>query len=342
MDKKMLQRLDSKEKEELELGLKSLIEQTYVIENEYKQLNESYASLRKTISEIIEVLPTALWVLHKDKQIFLQNHQALENEALLSKIDTTKPHYELEFEGKFYIIKNTFKDDKIIISATDISDEKRNERLASMGSVAAHLAHEIRNPIGSVSLLASTLFSRTELKNKHIVLEMQKAIARVERIVNSTLLFTKGVHINKEKFDLLELKDECEQAVNSYNFSSEIDFEFDFFSLQINADKALLSLVLQNLIFNAIDASEEAELAHAKIKIESLLDDKDSKRQICIKVFDEGVAIKDEQKVFEAFKTTKLKGNGLGLCLCKEIINAHGGEIGFEKNPKYFYFTLPL
>ncbi len=52
-----------------------------------------------------------------------------------------------------------------------------------MGSVAAHLAHEIRNPIGSISLLASTLFARSELKNKHIVLEIQKAIARVERIV---------------------------------------------------------------------------------------------------------------------------------------------------------------
>ncbi len=344
MDKEILKSLDSKEKEQLELGLKSLIEQTYVIENEYKQLNENYTQLRQTISDIIEVLPTALWILKPDKSIFLQNQQALKNEALLGQIDTSRAHYELEFEGKYYVIKNTFKDDKLIVQATDISDEKRNERLASMGSVAAHLAHEIRNPIGSVSLLASTLFSRTELKNKHIVLEMQKAIARIERIVNSTLLFTKGVHINKEAFNLLELKEECEQAVASYNFSSEIEFKFEFFDYALNADKALLSLVLQNLIYNAIDAIEEAEMSTGVVcvRAEIIKDLQNEKKQICIKVFDNGAKIKDESKVFEAFKTTKLKGNGLGLCLCKEIVEAHNGKIGFEKEPKCFYFTLPI
>ncbi|EDO8963340.1 two-component sensor histidine kinase, partial [Campylobacter coli] len=52
--------------------------------------------------------------------------------------------------------------------------------------------------------------------------------------------------------------------------------------------------------------------------------------------------IKDENAVFEAFKTTKLKGNGLGLSLSKEIINAHKGELKFEIQPKNFYFVLPL
>lgn len=342
MDKEILKSLDSKEKEQLELGLKSLIEQTYVIENEYKQLNENYTRLRQTISDIIEVLPTALWILDKDKSIFLQNHQALQNEALLALIDTSRANYELEFEGKFYVIKNTSKDDKIIIQATDISDEKRNERLASMGSVAAHLAHEIRNPIGSVSLLASTLFARTELKNKHIVLEMQKAIARIERIVNSTLLFTKGVRVHKERFNLQELAEECEQAVASYNFTGEIDFKFEFFALELEADKALLSLVLQNLIYNAIDAVEEAESEQGVVLVKAEKIGSQRGDALCVKVYDSGAPIKDEGKVFEAFKTTKLKGNGLGLCLCKEIIEAHGGQIGFEKEPKCFYFTLPL
>lgn len=125
----------------------------------------------------------------------MQNQEALKNPKLLSIISLDKIRDELEFEGRFYAVKIIAHNEKTIVSATDISDEKRNERLASMGSVAAHLAHEIRNPIGSISLLASTL-ARSELKNKHIVLEIQKAIARVERIVNSTLLFTKGVHIN--------------------------------------------------------------------------------------------------------------------------------------------------
>ena len=338
MDKNILQSLDSNEKETLQKGLQSLIEQTYVIENEYKILNENYNALRAMMSEVIEVLPTALWIKDRDKKIILQNRAAAQNANLLEQIDLKSTHYELEFENKFYTIKIIPQNEKTIISATDISDEKRNERLASMGSVAAHLAHEIRNPIGSISLLASTLFSRVELKNKNIVLEIQKAIARVERIVNSTLLFTKGVHINKSFFNLLELKEECEQAIASYNFSSDISFEIEIFDLEIYADKALLGLVLQNLIYNAIDAIEEEEIEEPKICIKAYV----KGTNLHVEILDNGCEIKDEKLVFEAFKTTKLKGNGLGLSLSKEIINAHKGELGFKIKPKLFYFTLPF
>lgn len=338
MDKNILKSLDADEKETLQKGLESLIEQTYVIENEYKILNENYNALRAMMSEVIEVLPTALWIMDRQKNILLQNHAASKNAKLLKKIELDKEHYELEFAGKFYTLKIIHQNEKIIISATDISDEKRNERLASMGSVAAHLAHEIRNPIGSISLLTSTLFSRSELKNKHIVLEIQKALSRVERIVNSTLLFTKGVHINAVKFNLLELKDECEQAINAYNFSSSIEFEIDLLPLELHADKALLGLVLQNLIYNGIDAIEEAEPQNPKITIKASV----KEQNLSVEIADNGCEIKDEDWVFEAFKTTKLKGNGLGLCLCKQIMRAHKGELGFKKSPKIFYFTLPL
>lgn len=334
MNDESLKNLDFTNKETLE----ALIEQTYVIENEYNALKESFASLQQMMNEIVEVLPNALWMLNKDKSIHLQNQLGKENDELLGAIDLSKAHYELEFKGHFFVVKNISYGDKFIIQATDISAEKRNERLASMGSVAAHLAHEIRNPIGSISLLVSTLYERSELKNKHIVLEMQKAISRVERIVNSTLLFTKGVHINAAPFNLSELKDECETVVNSYNFNAKIDFEFDFLDLELNADKALLSLVLQNLIYNGIDAIEEKEADCGKVCIKTSVEN----AKIWVKVYDDGKEIADEKAVFEAFKTTKLKGNGLGLSLSKEIINAHGGELNFSKEPKCFYFALPL
>ncbi|WP_291951715.1 HAMP domain-containing sensor histidine kinase [Campylobacter sp.] len=338
MDENILKSLDSNEKEDLQRGLKFLIEQTYVVENAYNQLNENYIALMQTMDEIIEVLPMALWVLDTNKNITLQNNLAKQQPKLLESIDLKKTHYELEFEHKFYLVKVTFHADKLIVNATDISDEKRNERLASMGTIAAHLAHEIRNPIGSISLLSSTLFERSELKNKHIVLEIQKAISRVERIVNSTLLFTKGVHVNLNKFNIKELQEECEQAINSYNYLVNINFIFNFFDFTIYADKALLALVLQNLIYNAIDAIEETEQENGEIKI--ICSQKEDK--IFIRVYDNGMAIKDKKIVFEAFKTTKLKGNGLGLSLSKQIVKAHGGILGFEDNPKCFYIELNI
>lgn len=335
MNEDILKSLDSSEKANLQKGLEALIEQTYVIEKEYKQLNENYISLRQMVSEIIEVLPHALWIIEND-EIILQNNIAKENPKLLRHIDTSKHHYELELKKQFYLIKIAKLANKFIINAIDISDEKRNERLASMGKVAAHLAHEIRNPIGSISLLNSTLYDKTELKNKHIVLEIQKAIARVERIINSTLLFTKGVQINKTSFNMLELKEEGLEAINSYNYQANISFDFQLLDQMITADKALLALILQNLIYNAIDAIEEKDEEGGKVEIKAKIE----ADLLYIYIYDNGIDIKDESLVFEAFKTTKLKGNGLGLSLSRQIARAHGGQLSFKTQPKCFYFSF--
>lgn len=343
--------------------LKFIIERIFSLDANFKGLKKDFNDLKRMFSETIEIIPSAIWVLDKDRKILLQNHQAKENRHLLKHINTGVEQAELEFRGRFYAVKVARQRSNFIVQATDISDEKRNERLVSMGSVAAHLAHEIRNPIGALSLLTSTLFAKVELKNKYIVLEMQKAIARVERIITSTLLFTKGVELSKSEFSLAELKDECEQAVNSYSFESKIAFEFDFADIKITADKALLGLVLQNLIYNAIDAIEEKDAGVGKVCVRGGLASVGKnggasnkglknggalglgsvlKDEIRVSVSDDGAKIADESVVFEAFKTTKFKGSGLGMSLSKRIINAHGGELKFTSKPKEFYFTLPL
>ena len=75
IDEKLLNSLETEEKEIFKKGLQDLIEQTYVIEDEYKKLNESYISLQNLLKEIVESLPNAVWVLDK-KEIFLQNSEA--------------------------------------------------------------------------------------------------------------------------------------------------------------------------------------------------------------------------------------------------------------------------
>lgn len=102
---------------------------------------------------------------------FYQNSLASEIPELLEKFDLSQNNrQEIELEAfgelKVYLVQANQKLNKLIISATDITSEKRRERLASMGQISAHLAHEIRNPVGSVALLASTLANRVELKIK--------------------------------------------------------------------------------------------------------------------------------------------------------------------------------
>lgn len=323
---------------DIKSSLENLIEQTYLIEKEYKTLNESYISLQSFIKSIVEVLPTALWVINENGTVFLQNSEAEDLGALLELIDTKQQRQEIALDTSYFQVIIKQKDDKTIISASDITNEKRSERLASMGQVSAHLAHEIRNPIGSISLLSSTLLKRIDEKNRPILEEMQKAIWRVERIIKATLLFTKGVVPNKYKFDLFSLKNECEDVVKLYTYSKDISFDFKFESYPYVGDKDLLSMVFQNLIFNAIDAIESDDNDSGMVEI-NFYKTKDSYE---FEVKDSGVAIEDKNILFEPFKTTKLKGNGLGLSLCKQIIKAHDGELFIKDSPKRFCVSLKI
>ncbi len=332
IDESLLNSLSNKEKEIFKKGLEDLINQTYVIEDEYKKLNESYMSLQDFIAQIIEVQPNALWVLDVNGDVFLQNSEAKKIPELLKKIDTKQSTGEIECNGSFYLVKVALHNDKTVISVTDITEEKRKERLASMGQVAAHLSHEIRNPIGSVALLASTLFKRADIKNKPLVLEIKKAIWRVERIIKATLLFTKDLQLNIQHFYLDELNEECDLAIEQYTFSKDIDFSFRLPHKEIKGDFELLSLVLQNFIFNAIDAIEEDDKDGGRVDIEYFNDE--------IYITDSGKKIENKNILFEPFKTTKTKGHGLGLALSLQIIKAHSGKITLLDHKKGFKISL--
>jgi signal transduction histidine kinase len=107
--------------------------------------------------------------------------------------------------------------------------------------------------------------------------------------------------------------------------------------IEIKADFDLLLLVLQNMIFNAIDAIEESEEEEGVIEI---LYETNPNYHI-INIYDSGKEFEDEKILFEPFKSTKTKGNGLGLALSLEIINAHNGKIEISKKKKGFKIFLP-
>jgi len=332
IDESLLNSLSNKEKEIFKKGLEDLINQTYVIEDEYKQLNKSYVSLQDFIAQIIEVQPNALWVLDKNGDIFLQNSEAKKISNLLSHIDTEQKTDEIECDGVYYLVKVALHVEKTVISATDITEEKRRERLASMGQVAAHLSHEIRNPIGSVALLASTLFKKVSIENKPLVLEIKKAIWRVERIIKATLLFTKGLQPNFQNFYLNKLSQECETATGQYTYSKDLDFDLGLPEIEVNGDFELLVLVMQNFIFNAIDAIEEDDNEKGRVVITY----KEEKNKHTIYITDSGKEIENKNILFEPFKTTKTKGHGLGLALSLQIIEAHNGSISLLEEEKGF------
>jgi len=303
--------------------LNLLIEQTYKVENEFNELKTSYAHLQDTVEKVVEFLPNPIWVLNDDGKVFLQNSHAKGLENLLKMLEPKNDDYEVKFNSRFYLIKSSSYKDKIMLSATDITEQKRKENLATMGQMAAHLSHEIRNPIGSISLLSSTLKKRVKSENIAIVEEIQKSVYRIDRIIKATLMFSKGVEANKKKFRWSELKDSIDMDIGYYAYSKDITFVFPKDDFSINGDKDLLEMLFSNFIINAIDAIELDDEDDGIIEIVYESDDKFHKFYI----YDSGVEIENKKELFEAFSSTKVKGNGLGLVLSRQIAQVHNGSV---------------
>jgi two-component system NtrC family sensor kinase/two-component system sensor histidine kinase AtoS len=329
-------------KEEYLQSLSTLISQIDNLEKEYKTNLKAYEDLQNVIKTMVEILPNAVWILFEDnKQIFLENSEAKKLNYLIEKFDLNNIDKQSDFEvsdnNRFYLIKVKKELQKIVIVATDITEQRRKERLVSMGQMAAHLAHEIRNPIGAVSILTSTLMEKVDTKVKKDIFDIKKSVWRVERIVKATLLFTKGLQIGPIIFSLKDLIIDIEDAIAYYSYEKDIEFDFDLPEKSIVADKELLSLVFQNLIFNSIDAIEEQDDTETgKITVTCI----DTDDYHIFKITDTGTPIENPSILFEAYKTTKTKGNGLGLVLSMQIVKAHEGDIKFIENEKGFEFSI--
>jgi len=303
--------------------LNLLIEQTYKVENEFNELKSSYVHLQDTVEKVVEFLPNAVWILNSDDTVFLQNSHARDLWELLKLLEFKSEDYELKFQSKSYLVKSSTYKDKVMLSAIDITEQKRKENLATMGQMAAHLSHEIRNPIGSISLLSSTLKKRVIPENIPIVEEIQKSVARIDRIIKATLMFSKGVEASKRKFAWGELREAINMSIGYYAYSKEISFVLPDDDFVLNADPDLLDMLFSNFIYNAIDAIELDDNEEGEVKITHEEDAAFHKFYI----YDTGIDIENKKDLFEAFKSSKLKGNGLGLVLSRQIAEAHSGSV---------------
>ena len=136
-------------------------------------------------------------------------------------------------------------------------------------------------------------------------------------------MFSKGVHAHKAPFMWSELQDALNMAVGYYGYTKDITFIFPEQKFIMNADKDLLEMLFSNFLTNAIDAIELDENEEGTVEIVYKKDDKFHKFYI----YDTGVMIENKKELFEAFKSSKVKGNGLGLVLSRQIAEAHGGSV---------------
>lgn len=206
---------------------------------------------------------------------------------------------------------------------------KQNEKLAAVGQLAAGIAHEIRNPLASMSasiqMLQKGLGPEVLSKeDSRLMVIIDKEIDRLNDLISDFLNFVKPERFNPEAISLEDLIMEVrDQAKNSKEFRESIQ-------LETRCEKNLMALgnseklkqVLWNLLSNALQASK----GPGTIQIGS---ETVSPHWVCFWIQDQGEGMSEEvlQHLYEPFFTTKDRGTGLGLATVYKIIEAHHGEI---------------
>jgi two-component system sensor histidine kinase PilS (NtrC family) len=211
---------------------------------------------------------------------------------------------------------------------------KRAERLAVVGGMAAGIAHEIRNPLASISgavqmLHATTYENEGERRLLEIVLRETK---RLDDLLRDFLMFARPKEPQRRETNLRELIEETVEVFRHSPGEDRKTFECALTDLTAQVDPDQIRQILWNLLRNAADAVSADGLIGVMLDRERRYDGASLAR---LSVADDGPGVPNDvrERIFEPFFSTKEQGVGLGLATVLRIVEAHGGSIEVESPP---------
>jgi len=221
------------------------------------------------------------------------------------------------------------------------------ERLSSVSAFAAGVAHEINNPLGFLSanleLVAQELGSEDRREVEALLREARHGIQRIHTVVRGLMTFSRIDPTHHEPLDVNRLI-EVAIGITHTEIRQRAKLVRDFRPVpQVDANAARLGQVFVNLLLNAAQSIPAGTNTDHEVTIATSVD---SAGRVVIEVRDTGRGIPRAlgARVFEAFVTTKPvgAGPGLGLSVCRNIVNSIGGEIGFDSEPGKTVFRVSL
>lgn len=219
-------------------------------------------------------------------------------------------------------------------------DLKRTDRLALMGTLAAGLAHEIKNPLGGIKG-AAQLLRRAGHRDPSVAEFtdiMIREVDRVNQLIEQLLDLSRPADLELAPVNIHEVLDQVLLLEGQTVAATEIQLRkrFDPSLPPVRADRAQLMQVFLNLIKNAFQAMGRSGTLTVTTRLETDFHFRDraqaTNRFIWVDIADQGAGIRDEDlpQIFSPFFTTKTNGTGLGLAICYRIIKEHGGTIRVE------------
>jgi signal transduction histidine kinase len=207
----------------------------------------------------------------------------------------------------------------------------RQNRLADLGQMAAHIAHEVRNSMMPLKLYLGLLERRVpcDPSSEDLFKKFNFGFSALETIVNDLLHFTADRNPIWRKFDLRGLVMDVTDSLHPQLSAHDIDIDVDIPLRQsVVGDSELLRRAILNLTLNAIDAMPHG----GQLYLASYLNNE----RLEIEVSDSGDGLDEQQlrRVCEPFFTTKTAGTGLGLSIVDRVVAAHGGELAVRNCPE--------
>ena len=214
--------------------------------------------------------------------------------------------------------------------------EKANlqaERLAMVGTIAAEVAHEVRNPLGSIKLNLDLIAKQIETlaetsrhpaeEGRTLVKEMREEVHRIQRVIEDYLRFARLRNPQRKPVELNEFLEQKLAFMESAfeNAGVRLHTDFDDGLKTINADAEQLWEALLNLVRNSLEAMPQGGTLAISTRV--------GNGEAILSVTDTGQGMSEEQlkQVFVPFFTSKPRGTGLGLPLTQQILHAHGAQL---------------
>jgi PAS domain S-box-containing protein len=243
--------------------------------------------------------------------------------------------------------------------------ERLQQRLAALGEMAAGLAHELRNPLAGMEVLAGLLQRRLhgDRDALALVIDLRAQIRQLGATVTASLDYLRPVALAREEVDAAELAEEAlALALARAPRPGRVDRRYAAALPCLDIDRQLLGVALVNLIVNACEAMAEAksesrleiaidvgpapELAPAVRVGRESAPPALASRELRIAIGDTGPGISEEirDRIFDPFFTTRESGSGIGLANVQKIVHAHGGSLSLESSEhgSVFRVHLPL